>query len=95
MRILDLESRGDKPIDRLFLFHNGVDELIGFEFFYDFAGSLLRQVAENGEHAACIIRPFPGHLTRFHTLPRFAATPLQEYSTGQFTPIRQFSKVHG
>ena len=79
MRIIDLPERGRKPVDRIFLLHNGLDELLGFEFFYDFSASLLQEVAKNGENAACIIRPFPLHQTRYPQNPKFAATPLEHY----------------
>jgi hypothetical protein len=64
------------PITRIFLVHNGLNELDRLGFYHDLASYLI---ADNPD-VACILRPFPGHLTRApYDAVYYAETPLQRY----------------
>jgi hypothetical protein len=63
------------PIERIYLFHNGLNELDRFGLYYKIASQLLEQ----DRSAACILRPFPSHLSRAPFPLRYAETPLQRY----------------
>ena len=75
-RVLDRAERPqDEAPNRIYLFHHGLDELPGMEFYYLFAGWLLA----NDRTSICIMRPFPGHMTRFPVNHRLAEKPLDRY----------------
>ena len=61
-----------------------------FEFFYKFAADIIRESELRGERAICIIRPFPGHLTRYSTNPRFAESPLEHYLDDSLELFRHY-----
>lgn len=48
-------------IEQIFLFNNGLNELDRTGLYYQLASSIIDA---SGGRAACILRPFPGHLTR-------------------------------
>ncbi len=71
-----LTAREPPPrIEQIFLFNNGLNELDRTGLYYQLASSIIR---ESGGRAACILRPFPGHLTRARHA-RFAEQPLHRY----------------
>ncbi|HTA96371.1 MAG TPA: hypothetical protein VK730_01860 [Solirubrobacteraceae bacterium] len=80
-RILTASPRPSR-ISRIFLFHNGLNELDRMGLYYRLASQIIASHAgdENADETgvACILRPFPGHLTRA-TFSRFAEEPLQRY----------------
>jgi len=72
------------PAKRIYILHNGLNELEHLTLYYKLAGILT------DEESACIIRPFPGHLTRFPLLPRFAEKPLDRYLADAGDLFRQY-----
>jgi hypothetical protein len=82
-----LTSQGFKgPVDRVFLFHNGLNELDRLSWPYQLASHLL---TDPRFKTACILRPLPGHLTRFPYYA-FADTPLDRYLWDGSSLFRQF-----
>jgi hypothetical protein len=68
-----------QKITRLFLFHNGLNELDRFGLYYRLASYLINEDTVNEDtETACIMHPFPGHLTRA-PFAHFAERPLQRY----------------
>ena len=58
-----------RRIGRIFLFHNGLNELDRMGLYYQLASEIIASHAadpdaDEEEGVACILRPFPGHLTR-------------------------------
>jgi pimeloyl-ACP methyl ester carboxylesterase len=90
LRLLDLPGRGDLPVDRVFTFHNGLNETLGSELFYQLAAWILVETANHGEHGVCVIRPFPGHLTRFSTTSRLAEKPFHRYLADSLELFRHY-----
>jgi hypothetical protein len=76
-----------RPPSSVFLLHHGLNEVDDLRFFYDFASNLLSQ---GDDDAMCIIRPFPGHLTRQPFSGPFNQTPLDRYLTDAGDLFRQF-----
>jgi hypothetical protein len=74
------------PARRIFLIHNGLNELARTGFYYQLASYILRS---EDEDSVCILRPFPGHLTR-HPLPAYGETPLDRYLWDGSYLFRQF-----
>lgn len=92
-RVLQRET-ADRPTNapvtrRIFLMHNGLNERDRFELHYTLAANLIQQDLAAG--TACIIRPFPGHLTRF-PFQAFAETPLDRYLADGAQLFRQFAR---
>jgi pimeloyl-ACP methyl ester carboxylesterase len=77
----------DARVERIFLFHNGLNELDNCNLFYQLASQLVS--SPDGRETACIMRPFPGHLTRF-PFHGFAETPLDRYLWDGSHLFRQF-----
>ena len=86
--LLHPERDPDAPIDRIYLMHNGLNETESMGLYYRLASYLIHQ---NDEHkkTACILRPFPGHLTRSR-FAGFAETPLDHYLWDGSHLFRQF-----
>ena len=78
---------GDTPpsVKRIYLFNNGLNERHSLEFYYNLAYQLA-----NDSEAACIIHPFPGHLTRFAFTSEYTATPLDSYLDDATNLFRQY-----
>jgi pimeloyl-ACP methyl ester carboxylesterase len=76
------------PVRRIFLLHNGLNETHTLGLYYRLASYLIAQDEVAGE-TACLLRPFPGHLTRSR-FPRFAETPLDHYLWDGSHLFRQF-----
>jgi hypothetical protein len=76
-----------EPADRVFIFHNGLNELDRVGLYYQLASQLLAE--PESRRTACVLRPFPGHLTRFPYY-RFAETPLDRYLWDGSHLFRQF-----
>ncbi len=90
MRLLTSGRAGRKTqIKKVFLILNGLNEIDYFEFYYDLAGLLIRNAAE-GADVACLISPFPGHLTRYPLIGRYAEKPLQRFITDPSDLFRQY-----
>ncbi len=80
------------PVDRLFIFHNGLNESENLRFYYRLADWILAAGAEdeNKTRSACVIAPFPGHLTQASFSGQFSQTPLQRYLSDSGELFRQF-----
>jgi hypothetical protein len=63
-----------EPVKRIFFMHNGLNELDNMKLYYQLASHLVHA----DDATACIVRPFPGHLTRF-PCQAFGETPLDRY----------------
>ena len=79
------QARPAKRIERIYLFHNGLNEIDRFRFYYRLADLLMQD-----EHSACVIRPMPGHLTRCPFPGEYAETPLDRYLEDAGDLFRQF-----
>ena len=74
-----------KKIERIFLFHNGLNELDRMGLYYQLASHLI----EHDDGVACILRPFPGHLSRA-PFADFPENPLHRYLWDGSHLFRQF-----
>jgi hypothetical protein len=86
VRILRNRSDDKKPAKRVYLFHNGLNELDSLGFHYQLAAYLL----SSDPLAACVIRPFPGHLTRSPFPQDYAERPLDRYLQDPTVLFREF-----
>jgi hypothetical protein len=90
MRLLTASRAGKAPhIKKLFLLFNGLNEIDHFGFYYDLAGLLIANADEDAE-VACLIAPFPGHLTRYPLIGKYAEKPLQRFITDPSDLFRQY-----
>lgn len=78
----------DQPITKVFILHNGLDERDDLTFHHEFAARVV--LSDSSQRTACIIRPFPGHLTRYPFSSPFAQTPLDRYLDDAGDLFRQF-----
>jgi pimeloyl-ACP methyl ester carboxylesterase len=81
-----------KPIKRLFILHNGLNETETLRFYYRLTDWLLaqQQAVAPQEGAACLIMPFPGHLMHSSFHGPFTETPLSRYLNDAGELFRQF-----
>lgn len=77
------ESKG--KVSRIFLMHNGLNETRRIGLYYQLASMLVKRDKET----VCLIRPFPGHLTRCAD-PGLSETPLDHYLWDGLHLFRQF-----
>ncbi len=82
--ILPTRRRGRK-IRRIYLLLNGLNERQDYRLYYELAAVLIGQRKD----VACIVRPFPGHLSRY-PYPAFAETPLERYLADGGHLFRQY-----
>lgn len=85
LRILARRAPRNPP-SAIYLFNNGLNELADQPFYYKLASWIL----EDADDAVCLLRPFPGHLTRFPFQGRFAEKPLARYLIDSADLFRQF-----
>jgi pimeloyl-ACP methyl ester carboxylesterase len=88
MRVI---GKGDEPggqIKHVYLLHNGLNETTDLLFHYRLAAWILESRAEND--AVCILRPLPGHLTRFPFQSPYTEQPLDGYLRDPGDLFRQF-----
>lgn len=83
-RILSHPDRRGK-VKRIFLLHNGLNETQKMGLYYRLAFFLIDQ----DKDSICILRPFPGHLTRSASIG-LAETPLDHYLWDGLHLFRQF-----
>jgi pimeloyl-ACP methyl ester carboxylesterase len=92
MRVLGM---GDKepcsqehptPIKHIYLLHNGLNETTDLLFHYRLAAWILNKRPD----AVCILRPLPGHLTRYPIDGPYASKPLDDYLRDPADLFRQF-----
>jgi len=95
MRLIRRPFAGDPPpVRRVYLLHNGLNETDNLQNYYRLAYCLFRH--EELEHgldsaeAACILRPIPGHLTRYPFPGEFAEKPMDRYILDAGDLFRQF-----
>lgn len=84
-RIIRGEKSTGEPLRRIFLLHPGLNELQQMGLYYSLASSLIAE----DDRTACVIRPFPGHLTRY-PFEGFAETPLDRYLQDSSHLFHQF-----
>lgn len=87
LRSANAEVVKKKPITRIFLMHTGLNERDTMGLYYQLASQLIAQE----EETVCIMRPFPGHLTRY-PFQAFAETPLDLYLWDGSHLFRQFMR---
>jgi pimeloyl-ACP methyl ester carboxylesterase len=75
----------DAKIKRLFIVLNGLNEIDYLSFYYDLASLLLQD-----DSTACLIHPFPGHLTRYPMVGRYAEKPLNRFIGDPSDLFRQY-----
>jgi pimeloyl-ACP methyl ester carboxylesterase len=76
-----------KPISRIFLMHTGLNESNTMGLYYRLASQLISQ----DPSTVCIVRPFPGHLTRY-PFQAFSEKPLDLYLWDGSHLFRQFMR---
>ena len=64
----------ESRIRRIYVLHNGLNERQDYRLYYELAAVLIGQ----RDDVACLVWPFPGHLSRYR-YPAFAETPLERY----------------
>jgi len=74
-----------KKVARIFLMHTGLNERDSMGVYYRLASNLIKQQPAT----VCIVRPFPGHMSRF-PFSGFAETPLDRYLWDGSHLFRQF-----
>jgi hypothetical protein len=79
------EPKEPEKVSRIFLLHNGLNETRKAGLYYEIASHLIKQ----DEHTVCLVRPFPGHLTRC-PYPGLSETPLDNYLWDGLHLFRQF-----
>ena len=82
------DKRRDARVRRIYLLHNGLNEAQSMGLYYRLASYLIHQDDEH-KGTVCILRPFPGHLTRSR-FAGFAETPLDHYLWDGSHLFRQF-----
>ncbi|HJQ40041.1 MAG TPA: hypothetical protein VKB93_23090 [Thermoanaerobaculia bacterium] len=82
-------AAGDKPIKKLFLIFNGLNELDFYGFYYELAALLIDKAADPAE-VACLVAPFPAHLTRYPLIGKYAEKPLQRFISDPSDLFRQY-----
>lgn len=87
-------TRAERPVTRLFVFHNGLNETNNLRFFYQLADWILEEdeVAPAGQRTACLLAPFPGHLMHFPYGGPFVQTPLSRYLEDAGDLFRHFMR---
>jgi len=95
LRLLTASRKGDDkpPIKRIYLLFNGLNEIDFFDLYYDLASQLIGNGLDEGletSEVACIIHPFPGHLTRYPLIGRYAEKPLQRFIMDPSDLFRQY-----
>ena len=85
-RLLTTQPPGESPIERLFLFFNGMNEIDHLGFYYNLAELLIDGRAD----IACLIYPYPGHLGRYPMIGTYAEKPLQRYINDPAELFRQY-----
>jgi hypothetical protein len=83
-RLLSNPNRRGR-VSRIFLMHNGLNETQKIGLYYQLASYLIEQ----DPGTVCILRPFPGHLSRC-AYPGLSETPLDHYLWDGLHLFRQF-----
>lgn len=81
----------ERPVGRLFIFYNGLNEAENLRFYYRLADWILGEDSRKDDfRSACLIAPFPGHLTHSPLPGAFSQTPLLRYLSDSGELFRQF-----
>jgi pimeloyl-ACP methyl ester carboxylesterase len=83
-RLLSQPDRRGR-VSRIFLMHNGLNETQKVGLYYQLASYLIEQ----DPGTVCVLRPFPGHLSRC-AYPGLSETPLDHYLWDGLHLFRQF-----
>jgi hypothetical protein len=83
-RLLSNPNRRGR-VSRIFLMHNGLNETQKIGLYYQLASYLIEQ----DPGTVCVLRPFPGHLSR-SAYPGLSETPLDHYLWDGLHLFRQF-----
>jgi hypothetical protein len=83
----DDEAVQERRIRDVYILHNGLNETKDSELHYQLASRLLEH---SDRPAVCILRPFPGHLTRYPFSDEFAERPLDTFLLDSGDLFRQF-----
>jgi hypothetical protein len=86
MRIVGYGNNPPSQVKHVYLLHNGLNETTDLMFHYRLAAWIL----DKRRDAVCIIRPLPGHLTRFPFDSPYAELPLDTYLRDPADLFRQF-----
>jgi len=87
-RVSEDKEHERQKISRIFIMHNGLDETENFQNYYELANDLIGE----DPSTACIIRPMPGHFTRYPFDPTFSESPLERYIDDPSDLFRQYLK---
>lgn len=79
-----LKKRETQQIKRIYIYHNGLNQVDEFYLPYQLAYTLL----EEGD--ALLIRPLPGHLSRYPLATPYCETPLSRYLADPGDLFRQW-----
>lgn len=92
LRLLTRQEGVRKPVERLFILHNGLNESTNLRFFYQLADWLLAEDESKvgPSRSACLLVPFPGHLMHFPYAGPFSQTPLSRYLNDAGDLFRHF-----
>ena len=85
LRSVVAEGAERPPVQRIFLMHVGLNERDTMGLYYQIASRLMLDEPAT----VCIVRPFPGHMTRF-PFHAFSETPLDRYLWDGSHLFRQF-----
>lgn len=79
-------TRGEHaaPNAKVYILHNGLNETEDLSFYYRLAANLV------SDGSICILRPFPGHLSRHPFRSAFSQQPLDRYLADAGDLFRQF-----
>jgi hypothetical protein len=86
MRVIGQGNKPKEQIKHIYLLHNGLNETNDLLFHYRLAAWIL----DARPSAVCILRPLPGHLTRYPFYGPYASTPLDDYLRDPADLFRQF-----
>lgn len=86
MRVVTREDLSASQAKQVFLLHNGLNETKDMGFHYCLANWILSECPD----AACIIRPLPGHLSRYPFQSPFTERPLDNFLLDPALVYRQF-----
>jgi hypothetical protein len=86
MRVIGRGAEPGAQIKHVYLLHNGLNETNDLLFHYRLAAWILGV----SEESVCILRPLPGHLTRFPFSGLYAELPLDSYLRDPAFLFRQF-----
>jgi len=78
-----------RRIRDVYILHNGLNETGESDLHYQLASRLL---VHSKRPAVCILRPFPGHLTRYPYNDKYAEQPLDTYLLDSGDLFRQFMR---